>query len=104
MGIWLLAHTAYRYQYHIVFVTKYRHKTLNPAKFRSVVEQAIKSSVDLINRNEITWLENLYNNTKSMWTVGYFVLPVGIDETIIRRYVKYQQEQDSGQAKPKFHQ
>lgn len=145
MDIRLLAHTAYRCQYHIVFVTKYRHKALNPAKFRSVAEAAIKSSVDLINatelveiniqpehihlvliippkyavskvveiiksrsakiiRKEIQWLERLYDHTTSMWTVGYFVSTVGIDKAIIRRYVKYQQEQDSGQAKLEFHQ
>ncbi|PIY71636.1 IS200/IS605 family transposase [Candidatus Roizmanbacteria bacterium CG_4_10_14_0_8_um_filter_33_9] len=139
MDIRLLAHTAYRCQYHIVFVTKYRHRALNPAKFRSVAERAIRSTMENINavemveiniqpehvhlvliippkysvskvveiiksrsakiiRKEIQWLEKLYDTTNSMWTVGYFVSTVGIDEGVVRRYVKYQQEQDSGQA------
>lgn len=140
MDIRLLAHTAYKCQYHIVFVTKYRHKALNPAKFRLIADQAIRTSAENINsvevvelnvqpehvhlviiippkysvskvveiiksrsakiiRKEVQWLEKLYDSTNSMWTVGYFVSTVGIDEDLVRRYVKNQQQQDSGQAK-----
>lgn len=140
MDIRLLAHTAYKCQYHIVFVTKYRHKALNPVKFRATADHAIRNAAEGISavevvelniqpehvhlvliippkyavskvveiiksrsakviRKEIQWLEKLYDATNSMWTVGYFVSTVGIDEDIIRRYVKYQQTQDSGQAK-----
>jgi len=137
------AHSAYRTEYHIVFVTKYRHRALNPAKFRSVTEQALRDTIDRIVsvelielnvqpehvhlmiiippkyavakvveiiksrsakvvRKEIQWLDKLYYNTPSLWTVGYFVSTVGINETIIRNYVRYQQKQDSGQAKLEF--
>lgn len=140
MDIRLLAHTAYRCEYHIVWVTKYRHRALNPAKFRTVAEKTIRDVVDKISavevveiniqpehvhlvtvilpkysvskvveiiksrsakiiRREIQWLDKLYDATPSLWTVGYFVSTVGIDEAFIRRYVRYQQEQDSGQAK-----
>ena len=140
MNIRLLAHTAYRCQYHIVFVTKYRHRALNPAKFRLIADHAIRSSAETISavevvelnvqpehvhlliiippkyavskvveiiksrsakiiRKEVQWLEKLYDGTNSMWTVGYFVSTVGINEYVIKRYVKYQQKQDSGQAK-----
>src|SRR3989344_5293943 len=123
MEVRLSAHSAYRTEYHIVFVTKYRHRALNPAKFRSVTEQALRDTIDRIVsvelielnvqpehvhlmiiippkyevakvveiiksrsakvvRKEIQWLDKLYYNTPSLWTVGYFVSTVGINETI----------------------
>ena len=36
---------------------------------------------------------------RSVWSIGYFVSSVGIDEEKIRRYVKYQEKQDKGQTK-----
>ena len=143
MEIRVSAHTAYRCQYHIVFVTKYRHRALNPAKFRDTAEKAIRDTTDRIIgveivelnvqpehvhlviiippryavskvveivksqsaktvRKEIEWLDKLYYNTQSLWTTGYFVSTVGIDEEFIKQYVKYQQKQDSGQVKLEF--
>lgn len=32
------------------------------------------------------------------WSDGYFVSSVGMNESVIRKYIKFQQEQDSGQA------
>ena len=32
-----------------------------------------------------------------MWSIGYFVSSVGLDEGKIRKYVKFQQKQDEGQ-------
>jgi len=36
------------------------------------------------------------------WGRGLFVRTVGINEAIIRRYVQYQSEQDTGQAQREF--
>ena len=33
----------------------------------------------------------------ALWSIGYFVSSVGLDEKKIRKYVKYQQKQDEGQ-------
>lgn len=127
----------------MVWVTKYRHRALNPAKFGQSAEHWIKEAIDKIVgvelveiniqpdhvhlvmvippkyavskvveiiksrsakeiRREIEWLDKLYYDTPSLWTVGFFVSTVGIDEAMIRNYVKYQQKQDSGQAKLEF--
>lgn len=140
MEIRLAAHSAYRTEYHIVFVTKYRYRALNPAKFRQSAEHWIKeiclriTGVEVIElnvqpehvhlvaiippkysvakvveiiksrsakevRKEIEWLDKLYYDTSSLWTVGFFVSTVGINEEMIKKYVRYQQKQDSGQAK-----
>ena len=34
-----------------------------------------------------------------MWSIGYYVSSVGLNEQMIKDYVKYQREQDSGQLK-----
>ena len=140
MEVRFSGHSAYRTQYHIVFVTKYRRRALNPVKFRQVADHhiraiageidgmeieelniqpdhvhimaiippryAVSKVVEIIKsqstrkiREEIPWLDKIYYGTSALWTVGYFVSTVGIDEEVIRRYVRYQTEQDSGQAK-----
>ena len=137
------AHAVYRTEYHIVFVTKYRHRALNPVKFKQVTEhtirdiaeriagvevvelnvqpehvhlvviippryavskvvEIIKSQSAKVVRKEIQWLDKLYYDTPSLWSVGYFISSLGLDEEMIRKYVKYQQKQDSGQAKLEF--
>ncbi len=140
MDVRLSGHSIYKTQYHIVFCTKYRHRALNPAKFRMETEKAIKETINKIIgvelvelniqpahvhlvmiippkyavskvveiiksrsakqvRNTIEWLDKLYYDTTSLWSKGFFVSTVGIDEAIIRRYVQYQRKQNSGQAK-----
>lgn len=66
------------------------------------IVEIIKSRSAKIIRKRFTWLDNLYYLTTSLWSVGYFVSTVGINEEVIKRYVKYQQNQDSGQAKLEF--
>lgn len=136
-------HSVYRTQYHVVFVTKYRHRALNPALFRDTAHKAIeeiagriagveinelnvqpehvhmvmiippkyavakvieiiKSRSAKVVREKIQWLEKLYYDTPSLWSVGYFASTVGVNEEMIKRYVRYQQKQDSGQAKLEF--
>ena len=140
MEIRVSAHAAYRTEYHIVWVTKYRHRVLNPANFKRRVEEVIKDiagrivGVELVElnaqpehvhmvaiippkyavakvieilksqsakvmRREITWFDKPYYDTPSFWSVGYFASTIGLNEEMIRKYVKYQKKQDSGQAK-----
>lgn len=35
----------------------------------------------------------------AMWSIGYFVSSIGLNEMVVKRYVAYQKEQDSGQLK-----
>ena len=43
--------------------------------------------------------EYLRTGRTAMWSIGYYVSSVGLNETVVRDYVKYQQKQDSGQLK-----
>ena len=139
MDIRLSGHTAYRTEYYIVWIPKYRHRILNPGVkgylvklFPKVIEQLpgceiIKCSIqpDHIHmvmvippkyavstvvgrmkgmtgselRKKFEWLKNRYWKENIVWSPGYFVSTVGIDEEKILKYVEYQGRQDSGQAK-----
>ena len=50
-------------------------------------------------RKKFTWLDKVYWKENVVWSPGYFVSTVGLDEKEISDYVKWQGDQDSGQAK-----
>jgi len=68
------------------------------AKVVGIIKQntgkALKDKFDFIKRR--------YYGRGGMWSVGYFISTVGLDEAMIKNYVKYQQKEDSGQAKLAF--
>jgi putative transposase len=53
-------------------------------------------------RRKFKWLERVYWKENIVWSPGYFVSTVGLNEEQIKRYVKWQGDQDSGQAKLAF--
>ena len=139
MEIRLSGHTAYRTEYHIVWIPKYCHRILNPGVkgyleklFLKVIEQlpgceiikcniqpdhihmvmiippkyAVSTVVGRMKgvtsselRKKFEWLKNRYWKENIVWSPGYFVSTVGIEEEKILKYVEYQGRQDSGQAK-----
>ena len=50
-------------------------------------------------RKKFGWLKNVYWKENIVWSPGYFVSTVGVDEEKILQYVRWQSERDSGQAK-----
>ena len=50
-------------------------------------------------RKKFTWLSKVYWKENIVWSPGYFVSTVGIDEVSIIQYVQFQKSQDLGQAK-----
>jgi len=50
-------------------------------------------------RERFSWLKKRYQREAVVWSPGYFVSTIGIDEEKIIKYVKWQEHQDSGQAK-----
>ena len=59
------------------------------------IKQATASKL----REKFAWLEKVYWKEHVVWSPGYFVSTVGLDEKQISEYVKWQSHQDSGQAK-----
>jgi len=50
-------------------------------------------------RKKFDWLGKVYWKENLVWSPGYFVSTVRIDEENILKYVRWQERQDSGQAK-----
>ena len=50
-------------------------------------------------RKKFTWLSKVYWKENVVWSTGYFVSTIGIDEHRVMEYVQWQERQDSGQAK-----
>ena len=50
-------------------------------------------------RKKFDWLAKVYWKENILWSTGYFVSSVGIDEAVIKRYVEYQGRKDSGQLR-----
>jgi putative transposase len=135
----LSGHGAYRTEYHIVWISKYRRRILNPGVggyIKKVLPRVLRKmpgceilemniQVDHIHmvmvippkyavsevigklkqdtssklRDNFTWLEKVYWKEPVVWSPGYFVSTIGLDEEQIINYVRWQGEQDSGQAK-----
>ena len=53
-------------------------------------------------RQVFPWLEKVYWKENIVWSPGYFVSSVGVDEETIKNYVEHQGNQDSGQLRMKL--
>ena len=62
----------------------------------------IKGKSSSLLRKRYQWLGRVFWKENIVWSPGYFVSTVGIDEAFILRYVEYQQHQDSGQCALEF--
>jgi len=136
------AHSVYRTQYHIVWVTRYRRKILNkgvveylktklqevrkyypdweyieigidvdhvhlhmviPPKYAvSMVVETLKKNTSRHLSQKFRFLKDVYWDNDGVWSKGFFVSTVGINEAIIRKYVQMQEKEDTGQTKFEF--
>ncbi len=71
-----------------------------PPKYRiSEVMGRLKGQLSSRMRKFFPWLEKVYWEENIVWSPGYFVSSVGLDEKTIRKYVELQGQQDSGQLR-----
>ena len=74
-----------------------------PPKFSvGQVVNMIKANTGRAMRQKFQFLNKVYWGTQGIWSIGYFVSTVGINEQTIRKYVQMQGKEDSGQAKLVF--
>lgn len=59
----------------------------------------IKSNTAKAIREKFKYLDQVYWGVSGIWSDGYFVSTIGINEEIIKNYIQYQGKEDSGQAK-----
>ena len=132
-------HAAYRTEYHIIWIPKYRRRILNPGIKGYLARilpnvlgtmpgcEILKCNIqvdhihmimvippkyavsDVIGRmkgmtasqirKKFPWLKKLYWKENVVWSTGYFVTTIGVDEDKVMKYIRWQESQDSGQAK-----
>jgi len=58
----------------------------------------IKANTSKRLKEKFPFLRKVYWGTVGIWSDGYFVSTVGVDEAVIQRYIEHQGQEDSGQA------
>lgn len=64
----------------------------------SAAVNILKSNTSAALRKKFPFLKKVYLDEKGIWSVGYFVSTVGVNEAIIRKYIRIQKKEDDGQA------
>jgi len=142
MKLYKAAHTVYKTQYHIVWITRYRRKILVtgiksylktklqeirkyypdweyieigikkdhvhlymviPPKYAvSKVVETIKKNTSRSLSRKFAFLKKVYWDDQVIRAKDYFASTVGINEKIIKEYIKMQEKEDKGQAELEF--
>ena len=58
----------------------------------------IKANTARMLKKKFPFLVHGYFDSETIWSIGYFVSTVGINEAIIKKYITMQGKEDSGQA------
>lgn len=131
-------HCAYRCEYHLVLVSKYRRKIFNDGSFKyfqgilkqvwenipgvklltinhdtdhihmhlsippkvrvSDVVRTIKSITGRLLKKKFEYIRKAYWGIDGIWSDGYFVSTVEINEYVIKRYIEHHGQEDMGQV------
>ena len=78
------------------------HLLLSIASKMSISRAVIilKTNTARLMSKKFPFLKHVYDDMKdSIWSPGYFVSTVGLDEKTIKKYIELQGQEDSGQAK-----
>lgn len=59
----------------------------------------LKSNTGRIMRKKFPILDEVYWGEDGIWSCGYFVSTVGVNEETVKRYIEMQGKEDKGQAK-----
>ena len=71
-----------------------------PPKMRvSDVVRTFKSHTGRLMKKRFEYMRKAYWGADGIWSDGYFVSTVGVDEQTIKRYIERQGKEDTGQAK-----
>ena len=63
------------------------------------VVRRIKSTTGQLMKKKFEYMSKAYWGVDGIWSDGYFVSAVGINEHVIRKYIEKQGQEDRGQAK-----
>ncbi|WP_395476676.1 IS200/IS605 family transposase [Rickettsia endosymbiont of Pantilius tunicatus] len=74
------------------------HLSIPPKVRVSDVVRTIKSITGRLLKKKFEYIRKAYWGIDGVWSDGYFVSTVGINEHIIKRYIEHQGQEDMGQA------
>ncbi len=74
------------------------HAVIPPKYAVGEVVRDVKANTVRRLKAKFGFLERVYRGTESIWSSGFFVSMVGVDEQTIRNYVRWQDDEDLGQA------
>ncbi len=70
-----------------------------PPKFRvSDVIRTIKSITGRLMKKKFDYIKKAYWGSDGIWSDGYFVSTIGLNEQMIKKYIEQQGKEDMGQA------
>jgi len=72
--------------------------SIPPTMSIGTVVRIIKSNISTHLKQKFPFLKHLYWGTDGIWSDGYFVSTVGVNEQMIQTYIESQGKEDSGQA------
>ena len=74
------------------------HLSIPPKMRVSDVVRIIKSISGRLMKKEFEYMRKAYWGSDGIWSDGYFVSTIGIDEDTIKKYIEHQGLEDMGQA------
>ena len=74
------------------------HMVIPPKYAVSMVIETIKKNTSRHLSLKFRFLKRVYWDNRGIWSKGFFVSTVGINEAVIRKYVQMQEKEDTGQA------
>lgn len=74
------------------------HLSIPPKMRVSDVVRIIKSISGRLMKKKFEYIRKAYWGSDGIWSDGYFVSTIGIDEDTIKKYIKHQGLEDMGQA------
>ena len=74
------------------------HLSIPPKVRVSDVVRTIKSITGRLLKKKFEYIRKAYWGIDGVWSDGYFVSTVGINEHVIKRYIEHQGQEDIGQA------
>ena len=74
------------------------HLSIPPKLRVSDVVRAIKSVSCRLLKKKFDYMKKAYWGSDGIWSDGYFVSTIGLNEEVIKRYIEHQGQEDMGQA------
>ncbi len=75
------------------------HLSIPPTIAVGKVVGIIKQNTSREMKQKFPFLRQVYWGTEAVWSEGYFVSTIGMDEAVIKAYIENQGKKDAGQTK-----